>query len=134
MGTKNNPGKFDCYANADPDEPMFVLLARDRHAPTLVWLWSVLRELDGEKPDVTGEARECTAAMIQWAADHGRRPTGVAQAVLAGVCELIRAANYAVKSATNTPTDVDAFRLFLCATKFDADEPSGSPGQAKPGE
>ena len=21
MGTKNNPGKFDCYANADSDEP-----------------------------------------------------------------------------------------------------------------
>lgn len=29
MGTKNNPGAFDCYANAEPDEPMFVLLARD---------------------------------------------------------------------------------------------------------
>lgn len=21
MGTKNNPGNFDCYANAEPDEP-----------------------------------------------------------------------------------------------------------------
>lgn len=29
MGTKNNPGKFDCYDAALPDEPMFVLLARD---------------------------------------------------------------------------------------------------------
>jgi hypothetical protein len=29
MGTKNQPGKFDtCYANADPDEPMFVLLGK----------------------------------------------------------------------------------------------------------
>ena len=39
MGTKNNPGTFDCYANAEGDEPMFVLLGRDKHAPTLVWLW-----------------------------------------------------------------------------------------------
>jgi len=28
MATKKNPGEFDCYANAGPDEPMFVLLAR----------------------------------------------------------------------------------------------------------
>jgi hypothetical protein len=28
MGTKNVPGKFDCYANALPDEPTFVLLGR----------------------------------------------------------------------------------------------------------
>ena len=33
MGTKNNPGQFDCYRNAEPDEPMFVLLARDERAP-----------------------------------------------------------------------------------------------------
>ena len=29
MATKNNPGKFDCYTNAEPDEPMFILLGRD---------------------------------------------------------------------------------------------------------
>ena len=28
MGTKNNPGRFDCYGNAEPDEPIFVLLGR----------------------------------------------------------------------------------------------------------
>ena len=32
MGTKNNPGKFDCYEHAKPDEPMFVLLGRDLEA------------------------------------------------------------------------------------------------------
>ena len=26
MGTKNNPGKWDCYANAEPDEPMIKLV------------------------------------------------------------------------------------------------------------
>lgn len=41
MGTKNNPGDFDCYANAEPDEPMFVLLARDPLAPSLVRDWAI---------------------------------------------------------------------------------------------
>lgn len=43
MGTKLKPGKFDCYANAEPDEPMFVLLARDPLAPQLVRIWAKMR-------------------------------------------------------------------------------------------
>lgn len=39
MGTKLNPGKFDCYDAALPDEPMFVLLARDEDAAALVEEW-----------------------------------------------------------------------------------------------
>lgn len=52
MGTKNNPGKFDCYANADPDEPMFVLLGRDRLAAHLVSIWSKIRMGDMEAASV----------------------------------------------------------------------------------
>lgn len=63
MGTKNDPGDFDCYANAEPDEPMFVLLGRDKHAPLLVDLWAALRELDGEHPDKTDEAIFCADSM-----------------------------------------------------------------------
>lgn len=77
MGTKLNPGKFDCYANAEPDEPMFVLLARDKHAPTLVWLWATLRELDGEDPAKVHEARDCVASMLTWQKDHGRAAAGL---------------------------------------------------------
>lgn len=39
MGTKSNPGKHDCYNNALPDEPMFVLLGRDPDAPRLIREW-----------------------------------------------------------------------------------------------
>lgn len=63
MGTKNNPGKYDCYTKAEPDEPMFVLLGRDRYAPILVELWAMLRERDGEKSAQTAEAKECAEAM-----------------------------------------------------------------------
>lgn len=79
MATKNNPGKYDCYANADPDEPMFVLLGRDKHAPALVWLWAVLRELDQEDAEKVKEARECCVSMIGWANDHGRKSVGLGQ-------------------------------------------------------
>lgn len=63
MGTKNNPGKFDCHANAEPDEPYFTLLGRDKHAPALVDEWARLREAEGEDPAKVAEARGCAAAM-----------------------------------------------------------------------
>lgn len=48
MGTKLNPSSFDCYTNAAPDEPMFVLLARDSLAPFLVSIWAKVRVGDVE--------------------------------------------------------------------------------------
>ena len=69
MGTKNNPGEFDCYANADPDEPMFILLGRDRHAPALVEMWAAMRESEGELPAKVAEARACAQSMKHWQVD-----------------------------------------------------------------
>ncbi len=87
MGTKQRPGSFDCYANALPDEPMFILLGRDPLAPFLVSVWSAVRMGDWEKagvvfeamidrvgmtysvaPDVDPgiEAMDCSAAMFAW--------------------------------------------------------------------
>lgn len=45
MGSKRNPGHFDCYGNAAHDEEMFILLARDSSAPTVVRVWAVIRFL-----------------------------------------------------------------------------------------
>ena len=91
MGTKNNPGKWDCYENAEHDEPMFVLLARDRLAGHLVSLWSKMRYGDLEaaqvvfhdmltkhlghyqvEPDVpkAQEAMDCSLAMFDWRTKH----------------------------------------------------------------
>ena len=63
MGSKLNPGKYDCYANAKPDEPLFVLLGRDKHAPALVRLWAEMRELDGEDSEKVVEALSCAREM-----------------------------------------------------------------------
>jgi hypothetical protein len=73
VGTKNNPGNFD-NQNADPDEPMFVLLARDKVAPILVWLWVALRDIQGEDFAKLIEARHCSMDMYEWAVQHGRQP------------------------------------------------------------
>lgn len=126
MGTKNNPGEFDCYANADPDEPMFILLGRDRHAPTLIWLWAAIRELDGEDAAVVAEARQCVVEMLSWAFDHGRKSAGLGQATLVGVMELIRTVNGLQKDAKNEATNMDLMRRFLAETKFDFTEPAPS--------
>lgn len=66
MGTKLKPGRFDCYQNAAPDEPMFVLLARDPLAPILVSLWADLREHAAGNPSKVFEARTCSNEMRKW--------------------------------------------------------------------
>lgn len=74
MGTKNNPGDFDCYTNAEPDEPMFILLGRDPSACHLVRLWAELRKLEGEDPAKVTEALDCADAMERWADCLDKRP------------------------------------------------------------
>lgn len=73
MGTKNNPGDFDCYANALPDEPMFILLGRDPSAPDLVNEWADTRDdeiNEGKRPQsdrtMVEEARQCATDMRLW--------------------------------------------------------------------
>lgn len=66
MGTKNNPGHFDCYTKAHPDEPMFVLLGRDELGSALVNLWATAKESLEGKTDKVIEARHCAYQMMIW--------------------------------------------------------------------
>ena len=94
MGTKNNPGKFDCYANAKPDEPMFVLLGRDPSAALLVKLWADLREETGDNSVATNEqiadARRCAEAMQSWARAQGKSEEIVKRAFASFVGEFVQ--------------------------------------------
>jgi len=74
MGTKNNPGKFDCYSKAEPDEPVFVLLGRDPAAPLLVHLWAEIRARMGEEQEKVEEAYSCEHEMGLWLARHDKGP------------------------------------------------------------
>ena len=46
MGSKTQPGAFNCYQSALPDEPIFTLLARDPTAPDVIRTWSRQRRDD----------------------------------------------------------------------------------------
>lgn len=70
MGTKNSPGRFDCYDKAEPDEPLFTLLGRDKLASSLVLLWASLREQEEGETDKVREAKECAAKMRLWWEEH----------------------------------------------------------------
>ena len=80
VGTKENPGNYDCLANALPDEPFFILLARDVSAPGKVRSWAYERERAirrGDYPiddlDQVAEARALADAMQNWRqANEGR--------------------------------------------------------------
>jgi hypothetical protein len=67
MGTKNNPGNFNCHAAAMPDEPIFVLLGRDPAAPHAIECWVEERERLGkvETDDDRDRIAECRAAQAK---------------------------------------------------------------------
>jgi hypothetical protein len=74
MGTKKHPGRFDCHANAKPDEPMFVLLGRDPMAGALVRVWADMREARGEDPEKVAEARATADTLDTWAKRLDKAP------------------------------------------------------------
>jgi hypothetical protein len=89
MATKSDPGKFDCYAKAADDEPIFTLRAKDPIAPGLIRAWRFLRagDIHGAEIQLRGahfawgqsgrtnlpfdseksqEAERCAVAMERW--------------------------------------------------------------------
>lgn len=80
MGTKTNPGAFDCYANAKPDEPMFILLGRDTLGAWLVRIWVYMRIAMGKNtrsdPEIV-EALQCADQMEQWCRALDKKPVGM---------------------------------------------------------
>lgn len=80
MSTKLNPGAYDCYAQALPDEPMFILLARDAYAPILLGDWATHRGRAiraGMRPvedwAKVAAARRCAGAMLLWRRENDGR-------------------------------------------------------------
>jgi hypothetical protein len=88
MGTKENPGAYDCLGAAAPDEPTFTLVARDPHAPAAVELWALQRLeaiAQGDYPradlDKVAEALDCADAMRAWR--HEKRRGAMTQPTVA---------------------------------------------------
>ncbi len=78
MGTKNNPGAFDAYEKAEPDEPMFTLLARDPLAPDIVRQWADAYgarcgiDPPAKQNQKINEAYQCADAMEKWLRENPR--------------------------------------------------------------
>ena len=74
MGTRANPGTFDCYAAAADDEPIFTLRANDPLAANMVRIWAdeylALKSLSGGLDEKAvrklRDARICADAMDAW--------------------------------------------------------------------
>jgi hypothetical protein len=63
--SRQSPGLFtEPYRYAASDEPLFVLTARDVHAPTIVETWASLKEADA--PNIAREARQLADDMRKW--------------------------------------------------------------------
>lgn len=74
MGTKNNPSRYDAMAKAEPDEPYFVLLGRDRGAARLVRAWAMSRMDENEPCEVIAEALGIAYHMDKFAMAYHARP------------------------------------------------------------
>lgn len=94
MGTKSLPGLYDCYTQAEADEPIFTLRANDPLAPGLVMMWATLRNggiggaieqlsklandsnvqfhivTNPANPEKIEEAESCANAMLDWRANR----------------------------------------------------------------
>ncbi len=75
MGTKERPGFYSYLGKAEPDEPVFVLLGRDRDAPALVREWAERRRVNGEAPDRVAEAFALAKEMEDYGNSFHARPT-----------------------------------------------------------
>lgn len=77
MSTKENPTANGCYEKALPNEQMFILLARDPDAPSVVRFWTELRLRrirEGSAPIgdtiIATEALGCATLMEEWRNDN----------------------------------------------------------------
>ena len=57
MGTKSDPGEFDCYKKAADDEPIFILRANDPLSPKLVRKWVTMS---------IGKKRHTRPNILKW--------------------------------------------------------------------
>ena len=63
MSTKEQPGPFDAFAKLAPDEPYFVLRAKDISAPATIEAWVRFRRGSPSKAAKADEAARLTEAL-----------------------------------------------------------------------
>lgn len=103
-GMANNKSP-DANPDVPPDEPFFILRARDPQAADLVRLWAEGRDfLQGSADPDIAAARQCADAMAQWCVRHDKEPVSALKLL---PFEML-AAELRRRSATVTPGAYDA--------------------------
>jgi hypothetical protein len=119
MGTKNNPGRYDCHSRAHPDEPTFTLLGRDPLAASLVHLWAMARtaatgKTGEDEQQKQEEARDCAISMEAWCASVGRTPASLLDCLPADLLlEALRRRGATVVDGTGALSEADY--LLVCS-------------------
>lgn len=70
--TNEEASGHGCYTFAEPNEPLFTLLGRDRHGAALVELWAYMREKEGEPAGNVADAREAAVEMRAYGQSLGK--------------------------------------------------------------
>lgn len=81
MGTLSNPGLYNCLSRAEPDEPLFHILGRDRMGPSLVDIWALARRAEGEDAAVVNDAFDVASSMRNWLYLSKKRETKVLELI-----------------------------------------------------
>ena len=63
MNANNGLG---CLGKAADEEPVFILRAKDKHAPMAIRLWAHLAQMSGCSSQKVSEAMNLASAMEQW--------------------------------------------------------------------
>lgn len=72
MGTRNNPGMFNCYASALPDEEVFTVLGRDPATPATIRFWVAERQRLGKVVTMDDQQRMREALVVADRAEDWR--------------------------------------------------------------
>jgi len=71
MAIKRTEAESGCWAKVGDDEPVFVLRAADRIAPTVVVAWAKMAEAVGVSDGKIDEAYALAAQMLVWQDKNG---------------------------------------------------------------
>lgn len=118
----NREFKPASYGDYEGDEPIFVLRGSDKYAPSLVWLWAAMYELEYQDRETSERARDVFVKMLRYETENHIKVAGLAQSALAAICELIKVANFRVQNAPDDMTNEERFRLFLSQSEFEPED------------
>lgn len=70
---KNDAQQILAWGKISPDEPVFIIRARDALAVPVIKYWIERAQKAGVNPEKGLDAIDCVEAFVQWQARHGAK-------------------------------------------------------------